>query len=265
MLNHVIVGKGAPLLVLHGSRLDHRHMMETLEPEFQTIEGWQRVYVDLPGHGHSPAQDNIRTQDDLLTAVMRFAEETLPKKKIAIIGESRGSYLARGFARLRPDDLSGVALIVPGGSPTADPARLPAHHVLEPDPTLRHELSDNEIERFDNFMVVQNRDVVEKTRRSKLSAFDLWDAQQEARVSKAFDFSFDMRGETSVFEGPSLIIAGRQDHMSGYLDAIDLLPQFPRASLAILDAAGHGLAWERPEVFGVLLRDWLKRLTFKSA
>jgi pimeloyl-ACP methyl ester carboxylesterase len=107
---------------------------------------------------------------------------------------------------------------------------------------------------------VQNREVLEKTRRSKMPALELWDAEQEARVSQAFDFAYDVRGETSVFDRPSLIIAGRQDSMSGYLDAIDLLPQFPRASLAILDSAGHGLAWERPEVFDALLRDWLARL-----
>jgi len=63
-----------------------------------------------------------------------------------------------------------------------------------------------------------------------------------------------------VFEGPSLIVAGRQDSTTGYLDAIDLLPQFPRATIAVLDSAGHGLAWERPELFDALLRDWLVRL-----
>ena len=49
MLNHVVAGSGSPLLILHGSRLDHRHMMETLEPIFEEIDGWKRVYVDLPG------------------------------------------------------------------------------------------------------------------------------------------------------------------------------------------------------------------------
>jgi pimeloyl-ACP methyl ester carboxylesterase len=264
MLHHVIVGHGTPLLILHGSRLDHRHMLESLEPVFQELDGWQRVYVDMPGHGLSPAQDNIHTQDDLLAAVMAFAAEALPSQQFAIIGESRGSYLARGFAHLRPDLVSGVALIVPGGSPTADPARLPIHQVLEPDPSIRPELLDNEIVRFDTFMVVQSYDIVEKTRRSKIPAFDLWNADQEARVSQSFDFAFDVRGETSVFEGPSLIVAGRQDSMSGYLDAVDLLPQFPRASLAVLDAAGHGLAWERPELFSALLRDWLRRLALQT-
>lgn len=260
MLHHVVVGEGAPLLILHGSRLDHRHMMESLEPVFSGLDGWQRVYVDLPGHGRSPPREAISSQDDLLAAVIDFSERVLAGRRFGLIGESRGSHLARGFVHLHPARVTGAALIVPGGSPTADPARLPAHRVMEPDPSIRPDLAQDELGRFDGFMVVQTREIVEKTRRTKLPAFPLWDAEQEARVARAFDFSFDVRGETSVFDGPSLIVAGRQDSMSGYLDAIDLLPRFPRATLAVLDAAGHGLAWERPELFGALVRDWLARL-----
>ncbi len=261
MLHHETVGAGSPLLILHGSRLDHRHMMETLEPIFEGLVGWKRVYVDLPGHGQSPPQDSIGTQDDLLAAVIEFATEAIPDQKFGIVGESRGSYLARGFVHLHPDRIRGAALIVPGGSPTADPSRLPEHQVLEPDPSMRSELRDDEVARFENFMVVQRRDILERSRRSKYPAFDLCDAAQAERVNNSFDFSFHNQGETSEFDGPSLIIAGRQDSMSGYLDAVDLLPQFTRATLTVLDAAGHGLAWERPEVFDALFRDWLQRLT----
>lgn len=260
MLHHVTVGEGEPLLILHGSRLDHRYMMATVEPLFETLDGWQRVYVDLPGHGLSPGRDDISTQDDLLAAVVAFAEATFADRRYGIIGESRGSYLAQGFAHLYPDRLTGVALIVPGGNPTSDPARLPPHQVMEPDPALRSELPDSELKRFDQMMVVQTREIVEKVQSYKIPAMALWDPVQEGRVGKEFDFAHDRRGETSVFEGPSVIIAGRQDWMSGYLDAMDLMPLFPRATLAVLDCAGHGLAWERPDLFNALMWDWLNRL-----
>jgi len=260
MLHHVIIGDGKPILILHGSTLDHRHMMESLEPVFRTMGGWRRIYVDMPGYGKSPPQDNINSQDDLLAAVMNFAEEVLPDGSFGLIGESRGSYIARGFAHLIPNRVSGVALIVPGGSPSADPERLPEHKVMEPDPSIRHELSNDEAGYFDNMMVVQRRDILDKWRRSKAPAKKLWSADQETRVAAAFDFSFHVRGEISIFEGPSLIIAGRQDRMSGHLDSVDLLREFPRATLAVLDSAGHGLAWERPGVFDALVCDWLARV-----
>lgn len=260
MLAHKVEGSGHPIIVLHGSRLDHRHMMESVEPVFQSEVGWKRIYLDLPGHGQSPAQDKICSQNDLLSAVMEFVDDIVPDGPFAIIGESRGSYLATGFAHLRSQRISGMALIVPGGSPSADPERLPPHVVLEPAPELRDGLSESELARFDNFMVVQNKDIIEKTRRSKLPAFPLWNSEQEERVARSFDFDFHKRGEVTDFSGPSLIVAGRQDRMSGYLDAMDLHVQFPRSTLAVLDSAGHGLAWERPDLFNALMRDWLNRL-----
>ncbi|MEX0282461.1 MAG: alpha/beta fold hydrolase [Arenibacterium sp.] len=260
MLHHVIRGDGKTILVLHGATLDHRQMMESLEPIFHELDGWKRIYVDLPGHGHSPAQDDIASQDDMLEAVMDFAGEMISGKRFAVVGESRGSYLAHGMVHANPDPITGAALIVPGGSPTADPQRLPSHHILEPDPSLQSMMSEEEKLRFESFYVVQRRDALEKARRSKDPARALWDQEQAARVNSAFDFTFHTNGETTLFDGPSVIVAGRQDCMSGYLDAIDLLPQFTRATLAVLDTAGHALAWERPEIFNALIRDWLDRV-----
>jgi pimeloyl-ACP methyl ester carboxylesterase len=260
MLHHLIVGDGKPVVILHGSTLDHRHMMASLEPVFEPLDGWKRIYVDLPGHGLSPPRDTINTQDDLLGAVMDFMENILPDQKFAVAGESRGSYIAHGMAHLNPEPICGVALIVPGGSPSADPARLPAHRVMVADPSIHNDMTDDEKRNFDGFYVVQRRDALEKARRTKYPAKALWDAGQASRVNAAFDFSFHERGERTIYDGPSLIVAGRQDSMSGYLDAVDLLPQFTRATLAVLDMAGHGLTWERPEVFNALFRDWLDRV-----
>ncbi|MGP6087652.1 alpha/beta fold hydrolase [Antarctobacter jejuensis] len=260
MLHHVTVGQGKPLLILHGTPLDHRYMMEAIEPVFDGLDGWQRIYPDMPGYGQSPARDTIRSQDDLLAAVMDFAAQRLPDTPFGLIGLSRGSYIARGMVHLRPDWIKGTALLLPGGSPSSDPSRLPPHQVIEPDPSMRAELAEEDVWRFENFMVVQRRDILEKARRTAGPARALWDEAQEKRVMQAFDFSFHQRGEAPVFDGPSLIVAGRQDSMSGYRDAIDLIDQFPRATLSVLDAAGHGLAFERPALLQALLRDWLARL-----
>ena len=176
------------------------------------------------------------------------------------VGLSRGSYIARGIVHLIPDRITGAALIVPGGNPSSDPKRLPIHQVLEPDPTIRSELADEEVWAFENMSVVQNRAIIDKRRRIIEPARKLFNAAQDARVVEAFDFSFCEEEQTSIFEGPSLIVAGRQDSISGYLDAMDLLHRFPRASLGVLDLAGHGLAWERPKLFNSLVQDWLERL-----
>ncbi len=260
MLHHRIIGTGTPIVLLHGVSLDHRHMMDVMEPGFQGAGAWKRIYVDMPGHGKSPARDDIQSQDDLLKAVLDFIDAKLGKERFAVAGLSRGSYIARGLVHTVPERISGVALIVPGGNPSSDPSRIPEPQVIETDASIRSELSESEIWAFDNMSVVQRWDIVEKRRQIIAPARALFDAEQEARVMNAFDFSFAKDEEETPVLVPSLIVVGRQDSSSGYLDGIDLMHRYRRSTLAVLDTAGHGLGWERPEVFHALLRDWLDRI-----
>ncbi|WP_127561724.1 alpha/beta fold hydrolase [Nioella ostreopsis] len=258
MLHFITKGSRRNLLVLHGATLDHRHMVETVEPLFETRAGWRRIYLDLPGHGQSPAGDVV-TQEDLLNRVLAFMDATFAGEPFAIVGESRGSYIAQGLAYLRPDLVEGLCLIVPGGAPSSDTDRIPAHRVMVADPALRASLSAAERPRFDR-LVVQTAETWDKTLRCKLPTAGTADADLLKSTGESFLFPFDVTGPDGRFDKPSLIVAGRQDSMSGYLDAMDLMPVYPRATLAVLDTAGHAVAWERPEAFTALACDWLDRL-----
>lgn len=259
MLHHKVLGSGRAVVILHGVTLDHRHMVEILEPAFEGLEGWRRIYVDLPGHDKSPPQDNIRSQDDMLASVKAFIPEVLGDAPVALVGLSRGSCIARGILYSKPDRVTGAALIVPGGNPSSPHPR-PEHEVMEPDSSIRSELPEDEIWAFDNLLVVQRRGIIERRRNILKPALKLHDQAQEARVRTAFEFRFAEHEAKLVFDRPSLIVAGRQDSMSGYLDSMDIAYRFPRATLTILDAAGHWLSFERPALFTTLVRDWLMRL-----
>ena len=62
------------------------------------------------------------------------------------------------------------------------------------------------------------------------------------------------------FSKPSLFITGRQDNAVGYYDLYNLLEDYPRATFAILDTAGHNLQIEQEEVFNSLFLNWLERV-----
>jgi pimeloyl-ACP methyl ester carboxylesterase len=62
------------------------------------------------------------------------------------------------------------------------------------------------------------------------------------------------------FAGPTLIVAGRQDNVVGWADTLPLLDSFPRATLAILDRAGHGVRAEQRTLVAALVGDWLDRM-----
>lgn len=61
------------------------------------------------------------------------------------------------------------------------------------------------------------------------------------------------------YEKPVLLLAGRQDISVGYRDIIEIIEDYPRATLAVLDMAGHNLQIEQPELFESLVGEWITR------
>jgi pimeloyl-ACP methyl ester carboxylesterase len=72
-------------------------------------------------------------------------------------------------------------------------------------------------------------------------------------------YSFDIDDLEEPFPKPVLIIAGRQDSMVGYSDARQILVNFPRATVVVLDRAGH-LLEEKERLNRALVREWLDRV-----
>lgn len=63
-----------------------------------------------------------------------------------------------------------------------------------------------------------------------------------------------------AYARPTVVVAGRLDSTVGYAAATDLVDEYPHASLAVLDNAGHALPHEQPELLHALLTDWLVRV-----
>ena len=61
------------------------------------------------------------------------------------------------------------------------------------------------------------------------------------------------------YEKPVLLLTGRQDISVGYQNIIEIIEEYPRATLAVLDMAGHNLQIEQPELFESLVGEWIRR------
>jgi pimeloyl-ACP methyl ester carboxylesterase len=258
-INYEIRGDGRPLLVLHGGYLDHRHMVDVMESSFDELSNWKRIYPDLPGHGQTSIADKIQNHDDVLEVLSAFMATICPNDIYAVAGESRGGFLARGLAAKEPEKIDGLLLIVPGRYAVADPANLPQKVTIARADDLVPELAENEIGRFKK-LVVQNREILEKIRKYKLPAIPLGNAECQNRMNENFQFSFDLDDPELIFPKPTLVLLGRFDIEVGYRDALTAIENYPRATYAILDKAGHSLSWEQPELFRALVKDWLNRV-----
>jgi pimeloyl-ACP methyl ester carboxylesterase len=87
-------GNGMPVLALHGAGVDHRELAGALEPVFNEMPHYRRLYPDLPGMGLTPAPVTIASNDDVLDLLLGFIDH--------LIGMNRSFSLATPTADTWP-------------------------------------------------------------------------------------------------------------------------------------------------------------------
>jgi pimeloyl-ACP methyl ester carboxylesterase len=253
-INYKTFGEGQSLITISGVPSDHQIILSWLEPIFASRPGWQRIYFDLPGTGLTPAA-GLTTIDQVLDVVCAFIEQVTHDQAFTLLGLSAGGYLARGVVQRLPDRVAGLCLLVPWLSEHADQV-LPLPTIIARDSRAMDQLSPDDAKTVAGLAVVQNQKVVNWYRQIVVAARE----QGEGLPLKKFTFSFDLDHPSKSFEKPTLILAGRQDSHVGYRDALNLIELYPRATLAVLDRAGHALGVEQEKLFQALINEWLDRV-----
>ncbi|MBN2795533.1 MAG: alpha/beta hydrolase [Clostridia bacterium] len=257
-LYYEIHGTGTPILMLHGFMPDHRLMKGCME--LSNLEGYQRIYVDLPGMGQSTTGKWLQKADDMLDILLSFINHIFNKSSFLLCGESYGGYLARGILSHLKGQVIGLMLICPVIEPDSKNRNLPPHRILVKDETLLAQLEPEDAEGFSAMSVIQNKVIYNRYVQEIVAGVKI--AQEsflETYQAKGYSFSFDVDKRVGGFEKPTLVLVGRQDAVVGYVDALNLLEKYPRSTFAILDAAGHNLQIEQSELFNTLTLEWLKR------
>lgn len=106
-LAYARLGKGTPLVLLHGFPLDH-HLWDDVSSLLK--DTFELILPDLRGFGESTTLDAPYTMDDYASDIAGLLDR-LGIQKAAIAGHSMGGYVALAFARLYPERVSGLALI----------------------------------------------------------------------------------------------------------------------------------------------------------
>ncbi|NGQ96627.1 alpha/beta hydrolase [Brevibacillus sp. SYP-B805] len=259
-VHYEVRGEGRPILLIHGFGPDHRLMMGCFEPLFASRPGWRRIYLDLPGMGKTKGEAWINSSDDMLDVVLRFIDAVIPEERFLVAGESYGGYLARGIVYRRPEQVNGLALICPAIEPESSKRDVPAHQVFDQDEALLAELTPAEREEFASVAVVQDRYNWERFNEEIYAGLQLADEAFLQKIKRRYAFSVDVDALSEPFAKPALFLMGRQDRFVGYRDAWRILENYPRASFAVLDRAGHNLQVEQQRLFDELVGEWLERV-----
>jgi pimeloyl-ACP methyl ester carboxylesterase len=241
-------GTGIPLVALHGVGVDHREIEAAVEA-IVPAAGYRRIYPDLPGMGRSSA-DGLTGNNDVVGLLGDLIDH-LAGGQALLLGHSYGAYLARGVAARRPELVQGLALLCPVAEGSAD---VPDLEVVRQDADAYDELEPAQRKGFDEYFVVRTVATARRYRDHVVPGTTLVD---EAALGRIFA---DWKVETgATFAKPTLIAAGRRDSVAGYADATDLVRRYPRATLAVIEDAGHALMHERPDLLTAFVADWLDR------
>jgi pimeloyl-ACP methyl ester carboxylesterase len=262
-IHYELFGEGRPIIMLHGWGVDHRHMLSTMEPLFEKRHGWKRIYLDLPGHGKTPGKDWITSQDGFLDVVLDFIDAVIPGQRFVVAGASAGAYLARGVVHHRMDSLDGLLLEVPLISAYVAMRHVPSPVTLVADPALVSTLSLDDAEGYFPFAVVQSQKVADFVHTNYTAAGEAGDQAFQAKIrehDENYAFSFDVDALPKPCPAPTLIVTGRQDSITGYRDAWEILENYPRATFAVLDRSGHFVETEQEDLFHALAGEWLDRV-----
>jgi pimeloyl-ACP methyl ester carboxylesterase len=250
--------------------MDHRVEIADYERIFASRPGWRRIYPDLPGMGLSMAGEGIRTQDDVLQAVLAFIDRVVPQERFVLAGTSLGAYLARAVVACRRSRVAGLLLRVPCIVPDTAQRTLPPFRPLVRDDGLVGSLASDERTNLGDILV-QTPAYLDRLRAKVTAVIEpaikaTQPIAYEIRADpRRYGFSFDLADQEKSFEAPTLIIAARQDITVGYRDAWDILESYPRATFAVLDRADHVWPIETPNLLAALVEDWLARITLAES
>jgi pimeloyl-ACP methyl ester carboxylesterase len=240
-------GTGRPALVLHGAGVDHREAEACFEPALEGAAGLRRIYPDLPGMGRTAAPETLRSADDVLDTLVAFADTVTRGTAYLLIGHSAGAYYAQAMAARHQAQVAGLALVCPLLPGVRD---VPRHRVA----VGAGDIGDAV---FRGYFVIQTPEMLDRYERYVAPAAALADQSALERLGERWALTPD---HAPAYAGPTLIVAGRLDSTVGYAAAVDLSEQYPNASLAVLDDAGHALPHEQPELLRALIAEWLQRV-----
>jgi len=253
-------GKGKPVIFIHGSHVDHRMMSDPFEPIFNEMQGYRRIYLDLPGTGKTPSESWMKNSDNILDIVIDFIDMVIGKENFLLAGCSYGGYISLGLVCKMESRIDGILLLCPQLDPQED-ENLPSKQIICKSEEIDLETMNSDTDKFYlDMAVIVNPHTFEKWQTTIVPALQIADMEFLSNRDEWYSYDLHKLVSELLFNKPSCILTGRQDNSTGYKIANKLVERFTRATFAILDCAGHMLQAEREPLFKHLVIDWVERV-----
>ena len=266
-------GRGDPVVLIHGVGAWAENFREVMGPI--ALTGRRAIAVDLPGFGESQAPGNVAHFGPHDAFYPRFIDALLDELRLPsahLVGSSMGGAVVYTAAVSQPARVRSMTLVAGGGVGTevalflrvctlpgfplvaralGKPAQ--ARNVLRTcfyDPRRIPQTLYDEAERygypsFGEFVNALRSGVT--IRGVKPAIRDYWVAQAPR------------------YQGPVLVVWGRQDAVLPMTSAADAREVMPQAHIQLIDQCGHLPMIERPDAFLAALLPFLDRAEAAAA
>jgi pimeloyl-ACP methyl ester carboxylesterase len=255
LARHWAGNDGFPVVCLPAFSTDRAVTAAAFDPALAAAGGLLRCYVDLPGHGESPA--GPATSDGVADLLSGFLERELPGQRFLLAGWSYGGYIAAALARRRPADVAGMLLVCPGVTIDMDGRNLPDGPAGGDDPGWLDDVPAHLREHLSLALGNRTRETALQVSRV-LTASAPGDEEYRQRL-RTDGYRLSDEDSALPYRGPTAIITGRQDRIVGYADQFRRLSCYPAGSFTVLDRAGHYLPFEQPQALATLVSQWRAR------
>lgn len=248
-INYEVIGKGNPILFIHGYMVDKSCMVN----RFESFIGnnYKKYYIDLPHMGDSNWPSSINSSDDYLDIVLRFMSDVI-SEKCAVVGYSFGGYLVRGIQE-KIDTIGGL-LVCPVQEAYIRNRTLPKHRVFHEDNFCKNLDAEN----FKSTAVIQTKETYTESVKDYVKPFKKANRKHlDNLFENNYEFSFEFK---KTVNEPVLTLLGRHDNVVGYKDFYKYDHLYKNLSLVVLNEAGHSLMIEQEKLFQVHTLNWLNSL-----
>jgi len=262
-IHYTEYGKGLPLIILHGFYLDSVSMVRAVEDTSVKLLGFRRIYIDLPGMGQSPKHNLENNSDSMLNLLCDLIRDLVDGLPFIVMGYSYGGYLARGVAKRFLKQIIGEVLICPVVVPDPEKRRKARIFNQDIDHSFFSGLDSDKQQELLTSMVVINARTAQRTESDFSRASALADSKFLQSLYKDGYASTYIENNQAVHTHKALIFLGYQDSSVGYLDMLEELEYYPKATVNLLSNASHSFFLEQPTQFEYILNSWLAQYKSK--
>ncbi len=238
------LGKGAPVVLLHGFPLDRSIWASRPAGPFR----W--ILPDLRGHGASPVAETA-TMEEQARDVIELLDR-LGIERAVVGGHSMGGYVLLALLRLAPERVAGAVLVTSRAAADSEEARrareISALRVLKEGPAF---LAEAMVARF--FTAGPEPEAAAAVRKLILHT----KPEGIAAALRGMAQRADSTALLGTIKVPTLVVVGSGDQIVPAAEGEAMAKAIPGAKLAVFERSGHLPPLEEPDRFRAVLGAFL--------